>query len=154
MTTRINLREPAPLRWNAKPITYEIDGRGCWICTSHAPDTNGYPVVGRHKRHFRAHRYVYELLVHPVLSCVCVLHKCDVPSCINPDHMFLGTQAANVWDMVAKERHGSAKLCGSEVLELREKRKLGASLKELSAEFRVSESSVSLIVSGKRWRHL
>lgn len=79
---------------------------GCWLWTA-AENEKGYGVIGvggrgTGKRY--AHRVSYELHVGPVPDGMCVLHKCDTPLCVNPDHLFLGTVADNVNDMTFKDR--------------------------------------------------
>jgi len=68
---------------------------------------DGYGVIGsgtRKGRMLLAHRVAYELLVGLIPAGLLVLHRCDNPPCINPVHLFLGTQAVNIADMVAKGR--------------------------------------------------
>lgn len=86
-----------------------------------------------------------------------VFHDCDNPSCINPDHLFLGVQGDNMRDMVKKgrsntgERNPGAVLTASEVLRIRNAPGKHA---DIAAQFEVSRSLVGAIKSGKRWGHL
>lgn len=71
--------------------------RGCRI-------KKGYGQVNMNGRTVYAHRLAYALHYGEDPTGKCVLHKCDNPPCVNPDHLFLGTQADNVRDMWAKGR--------------------------------------------------
>lgn len=85
---------------------YKVDeSTGCWICNA----TSRYPAMRVGKESIPRHRIAYELFVGPVPDGLCVLHKCDNPRCINPDHLFIGTQKDNMEDMRMKgrQRHGS-----------------------------------------------
>lgn len=79
-------------------------GDKCWHW-KRGTDSNGYGRIGWHGRVEGAHRVAYELTYgHPGNLFVC--HHCDNPICCRPEHLFLGTAADNMRDMVAKGRHG------------------------------------------------
>ncbi len=86
-------------KWAPEPNT------GCWLWTG---ATNGrYGQIhagGRPGTHQRAHRISWELHHGPIPAGMFVLHKCDTPACVNPDHLFLGTQQDNLSDASNKGR--------------------------------------------------
>jgi hypothetical protein len=106
---------PRGLRWPAEKIFWsqvEKDGpelvsypelSPCWIWggnrnrSGHGTMTINYKIIG-------VHRYSYELHNGPIPDGLFVLHKCDNPPCVNPDHLFVGTQADNVEDSKRKGR--------------------------------------------------
>ena len=67
----------------------------------------GYGQIWASGRLVLAHRLVWELTLGPIQPGLCVLHRCDNPPCCNPAHLFLGTKADNVADMMAKGRHAA-----------------------------------------------
>lgn len=84
---------------------YVAKSDGCWLWTA---STNhwGYGQLSCPGRSYlRAHRLSYEMHVGPIPDGLFVCHRCDVPACVRPDHLFLGTPKDNVDDMVAKGRH-------------------------------------------------
>lgn len=84
-----------------------------------------------------------------------VLHKCDTPSCVNVDHLFLGTPADNTDDMVRKGRHGWKrgtpwqKLCATDAERIRDLRKAGSTQQAIADWLGVSRPLISMVLSGK-----
>lgn len=75
----------------------------CWTWTA-GVEQDGYGILWRGKTYLRAHRVSWELAHGPIPEGMNVLHRCDVPACVNPAHLFLGTQQDNVADRHAKGR--------------------------------------------------
>ena len=161
-------------------LGYEIDLEAFWSFVDKTDDcwnwigekkSGGYGIVrpiGPRKR-LKAHRVSWELAKGDILGDLNVLHKCDNPSCVNPDHLFLGTQLDNVRDMWAKGRQGDYRNFGTsngrtiltpeQVAEikahpgyLRGKAAMGSSLKDLAKKFGVAYITVQKIRSGTNWR--
>lgn len=82
---------------------------GCWIWSG-ALRQDGYGVVKIHGKQIRAHRLIYQNLVGEIPEHLQVLHRCDVRRCVNPAHLFLGTDADNHRDKTAKGRHPKMQL--------------------------------------------
>lgn len=88
-----------------------------------------------------------------------VLHRCDNPPCVNPDHLFLGTALDNMLDKTSKgrgnaprgERHGAHKLTEAQAVEIKARRLAGEELLPLAKEFGVAKSVVCRIAKGTRW---
>jgi hypothetical protein len=79
---------------------------GCWIWMGSVADKRGYGLVYRsdNKTRTGAHRYSWELHHGEIPAGMRVCHKCDIPSCVNPDHLFLGTDVDNIQDAITKGR--------------------------------------------------
>ena len=81
-----------------------IRGHGeCWEWTA-TKDSNGYGVCYSGGKQVKAHRYSWVMLHRDIRDGSCVLHRCDNPCCVNPDHLFLGQPKHNIKDMVHKGR--------------------------------------------------
>lgn len=96
----------------------------------------------------------------PIPDGMCVCHTCDVRKCVNPEHLFLGTQADNAKDRDLKgrgraprgEQHGSAKLSNADVVSIRTFLILGEAQKDIAEFFGVTRQAVSSIKRGRTWR--
>ena len=92
-----------------KRFTSHVDKSGdCWLWQP-GKDKDGYGKIKVAGKHLRAHRLSYELYVGPIPESVMVLHRCDVPGCVNPDHLWLGTALDNNRDRDQKGRNRYAK---------------------------------------------
>lgn len=133
---------------------------GCWLWTG-ALASDGYGLVSQRVDGKnickRAHRLSYELHVGPIPTGASVLHKCDTPICINPQHLFIGTQKDNTDDARRKgrhvhgERHGASKLTEDDVRAIRIDSR---SLREIAKAYGVTPGPIYAIKSGRKWRHV
>lgn len=134
----------------------------CWhwrsSCTS-----EGYGNFWTGERVDRAHRFSYELANGPIPEGFIVCHSCDEPSCVNPNHLWLGTDADNAADKMLKGRdnppHGEAnshaKLTEREVLHIRQLYASGKHTQEaLASQFGVTRVSISSLVRRLTWSHI
>ena len=127
---------------------------GCWEWTAHC--SNGYGQIhvdGRKGRNVSTHRLSWVLTNGTIPASLCVLHYCDNPKCVRPDHLFLGTRADNNKDRDLKGRNGSAKLSANDVLAIR---KIGnsATYQEIAARFGITRSTVQRVLWGESWQHI
>lgn len=146
----------------------KVDKRGpdeCWLWTA-SFKSGSYGSIRIGRRAVRAHRVSYELANGPIpegdgAHGTCVLHRCDTPSCVNPAHLFLGSQADNIHDCESKSRGnhpkgesvGTVRLSDHAVVALRCLRLVGGHTHhELSRLIDCSPAQVSNILSGKARR--
>lgn len=103
------------------------------------------------------HRVAWELANGPIPSGMVVCHKCDIPSCLNPDHLFLGTQIENMADRNAKGRTARGEKAGPSKLtegEVRAIRAAAGPRNIIGRRFGVSTATVRNIQIGLTWRHV
>ena len=81
---------------------------GCWLWHG-SVNQHGYGHLRFAQKSTHAHRVSWLLVRGPIPPNLQVLHKCDVPACVNPDHLFLGSISDNVQDSVAKKRHSESR---------------------------------------------
>jgi len=160
---------------------YVVRTDGCWLWrgfrnrAGYGKLWSGITVNGKQNDKRYAHRVSYELHRGPIPPGMCVLHHCDTPSCVRPDHLFLGTHADNVHDKMRKgrgntgDRNGSrthpeafprgsqvaqAKLTESDVTAILERHASGCSGAALAREYGVSASAIHHILHGVTWKHV
>jgi hypothetical protein len=120
------------------------------------------PAKNNKMKQVKAHRYSWEIHKGPIPEGLFVLHKCDNPPCINPSHLFLGTNLDNIKDMVAKGRNKGAKgtrnckakLTEDQVREIREACRQGATDATIASQYNVSAGAVWFIRYNVTWQHV
>lgn len=138
----------------AEPIPFS----GCLIWTG-ATDPKGYGRVNaRTYGDSLAHRVVFAAAHGGIASDVHVLHRCDTPACVNPAHLFAGTNADNMQDCSRKgrmhpgERTASARLTADAVRAIRAAR--GESQASLAKRYGVGQNCIHKVLTRKTWRHV
>lgn len=146
---------------------------GCWVWVARR-DRWGYgQFMWKSYTNIRAHRVSWMLTYGAIPDSLFVLHKCDNPPCVRPDHLFLGTPLTNAQDRDAKgrgnyvrcqtrpdsvvrgEKHGQARLTLEQVKEIRKLYAEGAMIqRELSVKFGISLTQINRIVNRKKWANL
>jgi hypothetical protein len=146
------------------------DQLACWDWRG-SKDHHGYGRIHVDRRGYprKAHRISWQLFVGPIPDGLDVCHRCDNPSCANPDHLFLGTHAENMADMGSKGRANGfkldtpnnvgadnprAKLTPDEVREIRGLAAAGVRQREIAAKFGVWQQTVSAIHKRKLWANV
>jgi hypothetical protein len=141
-------------------VEKDPDPDGCWLWQGYC-NKNGYGQIWWEGKQHLTHRMSYQAFIGDIPESIFVLHWCDVRKCCNPKHLFLGTQTDNIRDRVNKgrckggenkgEKHGRAKLTKEQVLKIlasNEKQKT------LAERYCVDPSTISMIKTGKNWKHL
>lgn len=131
---------------------------GCLIWAGNC-DKDGYGFIKVDGKRRLAHRAAYAISKGAPKNFVC--HTCDVPSCINPDHLYDGTNSENMRDRSKRgranratgERHGKCVLSYEKVQMMRDMRRQGKTLRQIAEVFGIRNTGhISLIVQNKLWR--
>lgn len=145
-----------------KKLKWDIDSETeCWNVISHAPNNKGYIRIMRNSISYQAHRYVWKKVYGSIPKGLCVLHSCDNRKCINPEHLFLGTDADNMKDMDLKgrracgENHGRAELKNKEIIQIKKLLKEEKYTQTAIASFfNISDSHISNIKANRTWGYI
>jgi hypothetical protein len=172
------MRMIAGTKWAVEDARRYIEDRvmivpwsGCWLwersltTTRYGVGTVPIPFRAERTPTMLMHRLAYEAFVGPIpehdsFHGMCVCHKCDVPECVNPDHLFLGVHRENMHDRDAKgrgnrgARNGMAKLSPEDVRQIYERAHAGERQRVIAADYGIGERAVSKIKTGIRWRHV
>lgn len=132
---------------------------GCWEWTRGTSD--GYGKFILNGKSVSAHRLSY-VWHHPLTIDlwehreICVCHTCDNRKCVNPAHLFIGTNADNTKDMMMKGRRvGNVKLTEAQVREIREKyANCYISYQQLALEYGVNYHNIYFIITRRLWKHI
>ena len=117
----------------------------------------GYGFLKVGKENIRSHRLAWEAANGPIPDGLHVLHRCDTPACVNPEHLFIGTPLDNGNDKAKKGR--ASKVKPSAVLtpdQVREIRRLCAARtktqRQIARDYGVTQSAIMLIATGRTWK--
>lgn len=141
-------------------------GDGCWEWTSSLVGGYGQFKVVADRTPVRAHRFSWELHHGPIPEELKVLHHCDNPPCVRPDHLFIGTTADNTADMVAKGRqnffggkrgpgvpfsggYGNRKLTDDDIAAIRLRR--GETARAIARDYGVAHTTIVRLLNGTSW---
>lgn len=133
----------------------------CWPFTGYI-SRKGYGQCRYDGAVMHAHRAVWMETFGPIPEGLWVLHRCDNRKCVNPEHLFLGTNDDNVKDKVSKGRqsrlpgsaNGCARLTEDDIPVIRELCARGCPQRDVAAVFGVSQPMISLIVRREKWAHV
>jgi len=148
-------------RFNAK-VDYR-ESSECWNWK--ASTGSGYGKIKFGPKYVGAHRLMYQMFYGPIPQGLFVCHRCDNPKCVNPRHLFVGTNSENIQDAISKgrtwrsnnqgEHNPRATLTESDVLDIRRKRKQGLSFATINKDYPVGRTAIQdCAIGGRKWKHI
>lgn len=131
----------------------------CWIWNKTV--IAGYGAFAFPSRYVRAHRVAYQIYNGDLKDGMVIMHICDNPLCVNPAHLKQVTQKENILDChrkgraaCKKEENGRNKLKESDIKRIRDLSESGNTQIQIAKQYGVDQSTVSYILSGKKWSHV
>lgn len=135
----------------------------CWPWHG-ARNVGGYGAANRHAINVPAHRMSYEINIGPIADGMKICHTCDNPPCVNPEHLFTGTQQDNLRDMERKgrrsggalrgEHNPASKLTEESVRDIRAALSSGVIQRDLADKYGVTQAVISQIKRRASWKHV
>lgn len=143
-----------PMKERIERWVERIPESGCWVWMGYV-QRSGHGCIGggRSGGSKRAHRVAYETYVGPIPPGLQVCHRCDVACCVNPAHLFLGTQLDNMGDAARKLRCRK-KLTADQAREIWAQLRSGKPMRRIARDFGINLSTVQCIRNGRSWRHV
>lgn len=152
-------------KWERRYIPEPMSGCHLWLRYLNSAGYGQTRIGGRAGRNILAHRLAWQMFRGPIPEGLGVLHSCDNPCCVNPDHLFVGDQADNMEDMSRKGRWGPprnlptgaahsramAKLSADDVRAIRADSRIH---KLIAAQYGVSQGSISRVQARKSFSHI
>ena len=147
--------------WDRVKAQTVIKENGCHEFTG-SKNEYGYGRIHQDKKLVFVHRAVYENKHGWIPKGMVVMHNCDNPSCINPEHLSLGYQSDNMKDMYNKGRgnnlagskHGMAKIQEADVVKIKQRLSDGDTCVSIAKDYGVSEGTIRNIKKGRNWKHV
>ena len=147
--------------WDRVEKHVNIDENGCHLftgCLNH----DGYGRIGKDGKNVYVHREVFRKHNPEIEMTGVIMHSCDTPNCVNPEHLKHGTVADNIADMVAKGRRvtvkGSnqpdAKLHEDDIPAIRLRLQTNESCTTIGRDYNVSDTAIRNIEKGRTWTHV
>lgn len=131
----------------------KIDTSGdCWIWMANK-SASGYGTFGISRKMSRAHRIMFILIYGPIPKGFHVMHSCNNPSCVNPDHLSAGNEKDNM-GYAARQGRMAQKLTKDDVLKIRRLNLDGLTQRAIAKKFSIRHSVVHRIVKRKLWKHV
>lgn len=136
---------------------------GCWLWSG-SVSSYGYGKMKIDGKQFSAHRFSWEIHIGVIDDGLCVCHTCDTPLCVNPAHLFLGTNQENSYDRHEKgrtkgafpsgDKHPMSKLSTENVISIKKRLEDGEAHKDIAKDFGVQREAITKIKNNKTWSHV